>query len=412
MLEKTVEAYLVERVRALGGTAYKFTSPARANVPDRIVILPPGRIYFVELKRPGGKLTCGQEREHEHLRRLGADVRTLDSIGAINAFLNGVQAVAAAGAAPTGTPFENCQFRNCDLPGQCKAEGKCHHPRAAVSPATAEPRECCNADCGWKGDVAETVTMKHGFPAALCPRCHEVTECGEKTATADERAAFIEAIVPILTAHGHKDIAEQIANRGVDENQLPYRMFVAGRASQVAAPAEAREPLVLWKDGTGMLWDTYSHGKWMHRVVSPHGWDAHGVAQHLYGKGYAGHLEVRAVWSGNYAVPADAEEAVLTAAARDVLAERARQISVEGWTPEHDDQYVRQELERAAICYIVIGPNRMSPDDWPFHPRYWRPAEPRRELVKAAALLIAAIERLDRAKAREQGAQGGKGGEA
>ncbi|WP_186266908.1 VRR-NUC domain-containing protein [Burkholderia gladioli] len=91
MLEKTVEAYLVERVRALGGTAYKFTSPARASVPDRIVILPPGRIFFVELKRPGGKLTRGQEREHEHLRRLGADVRMLDSIGAINAFLNEVE---------------------------------------------------------------------------------------------------------------------------------------------------------------------------------------------------------------------------------------------------------------------------------------------------------------------------------
>ncbi|WP_338509100.1 hypothetical protein [Burkholderia gladioli] len=72
------------------------------------------------------------------------------------------QAVAADGAAPTGTPFENCQFRNCDLPGQCKAEGKCHHPRAAVSPATAEP--CAH-------DYVRT--------DRVC------TECGEKTATAD-----------------------------------------------------------------------------------------------------------------------------------------------------------------------------------------------------------------------------------
>ncbi|USS45109.1 hypothetical protein NFI99_26325 [Burkholderia glumae] len=91
MLEKTVEAYLVERVRALGGTAYKFTSPARASVPDRIVILPPGRIYFVELKRPGGKLTRGQEREHEHLRRLGADVRMLDSREAVDTFVQKVR---------------------------------------------------------------------------------------------------------------------------------------------------------------------------------------------------------------------------------------------------------------------------------------------------------------------------------
>jgi len=106
MLEKTVEAYLVERVRALGGIAYKFTSPARASVPDRIVILPSGRafiadtfargrIYLIEVKRPGGKLTRGQEREHERLRRLGADVRVLDSIGAINAFLNEVETAPA-----------------------------------------------------------------------------------------------------------------------------------------------------------------------------------------------------------------------------------------------------------------------------------------------------------------------------
>lgn len=64
-------------------------------------------------------------------------------------------------------------------------------------------------------------------------------------------------------------------------------------------PTVAREPLVLWQEGTGMLWDTFSHGKWVHRFVSPHGWDAHAVAQHLYGKGYAGNLEVHAVWSGN-----------------------------------------------------------------------------------------------------------------
>ncbi|MCW3641505.1 PDDEXK family nuclease, partial [Burkholderia cenocepacia] len=63
MLEKTVETYLVDRVRAAGGDAYKFSSPARVSVPDRIVVFPPARIYFVELKRPGGKLTRGQERE-------------------------------------------------------------------------------------------------------------------------------------------------------------------------------------------------------------------------------------------------------------------------------------------------------------------------------------------------------------
>ncbi|MBU9174020.1 hypothetical protein [Burkholderia gladioli] len=112
--------------------------------------------------------------------------------------------------------------------------------RAAVSPATAEPRECCNADCGWKGDVAETITMKHGFPAALCPRCHEVTECGEKSAKADERAAFEIAMQePLRKLVG--DAAASMARYGdaydsdfVDAAWLAWQV---ARASQAAAPA-------------------------------------------------------------------------------------------------------------------------------------------------------------------------------
>ncbi|WP_236871698.1 hypothetical protein [Burkholderia pseudomallei] len=93
MLEKTIETYLVDRVRAAGGDAYKFSSPARVSVPDRIVIFPPARIYFVELKRPGGKPTRGQVREHERLRALGCDVRVIDSREAVDAFVR--QAVGA-----------------------------------------------------------------------------------------------------------------------------------------------------------------------------------------------------------------------------------------------------------------------------------------------------------------------------
>ncbi|KHJ64702.1 hypothetical protein NCPPB3923_01630 [Burkholderia glumae] len=85
-------------------------------------------------------------------------------------------------------------------------------------------------------------------------------------ATADERAAFIEAIVPILAVHGHKDIAERVANQVVDGNQLPYQMFVAGRASQAAAPqaatADERPPQKYdpcdpgnWRDGNDAVGD-------------------------------------------------------------------------------------------------------------------------------------------------------------
>ena len=57
MLERQVEAYLIKRVKALGGMAYKFTSPAHKGVSDRIVCLPNGQTWFVELKTEGGRLS-------------------------------------------------------------------------------------------------------------------------------------------------------------------------------------------------------------------------------------------------------------------------------------------------------------------------------------------------------------------
>ncbi|MDN7658481.1 hypothetical protein [Burkholderia cenocepacia] len=86
-MRSDIETYLVATVRCAGGDAYKFSSPARVSVPDRIVIFPPARIYFVELKRPGNKPTKGQLREHERLRALGCDVRVIDSREAVDAFV-------------------------------------------------------------------------------------------------------------------------------------------------------------------------------------------------------------------------------------------------------------------------------------------------------------------------------------
>lgn len=79
MREKEIEQHLVERVRAAGGMALKWVSPANAGVPDRICILPGGRIVFVELKSPEGRLRPLQERVIQLMRRLGADVRVINS---------------------------------------------------------------------------------------------------------------------------------------------------------------------------------------------------------------------------------------------------------------------------------------------------------------------------------------------
>tara|TARA_R110000823_G_scaffold29101_6_gene84594 strand:+ start:576 stop:860 length:285 start_codon:yes stop_codon:yes gene_type:complete len=70
MLEKQVERYLVKKVEAIGGKAYKFTSPGRGGVADRIVCLPDGRTWFVELKTAGGKMSALQLIFAADMRRM------------------------------------------------------------------------------------------------------------------------------------------------------------------------------------------------------------------------------------------------------------------------------------------------------------------------------------------------------
>lgn len=89
----------------------------------------------------------------------------------------------------------------------------------------------------------------------------------------------------------------------------------------------------------------------------------------------------------------------------DVQEERRRQITAEGWTPEHDDEHADGQMARAAACYALAGSS--APNDgtaallvslaWPWDEQWWKPSTPRRDLVKACALALAEIERLDRA---------------
>ena len=70
MLEKAIEAHLVKRVKALGGEAYKFTSPAHRGVADRVVCLPDGSTWFVELKTEGGRLSPLQKVFADDMARM------------------------------------------------------------------------------------------------------------------------------------------------------------------------------------------------------------------------------------------------------------------------------------------------------------------------------------------------------
>lgn len=89
-----------------------------------------------------------------------------------------------------------------------------------------------------------------------------------------------------------------------------------------------------------------------------------------------------------------------------IAAERKRQISVEGWTPKHDDEHNQCEMVMVAQCYaeaaaaIIIGePVCELPDIWPasWDAKWWKPsADPVRNLQKAGALIAAEIDRIQR----------------
>lgn len=77
--ESVLESWFRDRVRDLGGRAYKFTAPGRRSVPDRLIVLPGGTLFFVELKRKGGKPTAKQDVEINYLRSMGLNVYIADS---------------------------------------------------------------------------------------------------------------------------------------------------------------------------------------------------------------------------------------------------------------------------------------------------------------------------------------------
>jgi hypothetical protein len=106
----------------------------------------------------------------------------------------------------------------------------------------------------------------------------------------------------------------------------------------------------------------------------------------------------------------------MTKAAADVLGERTRQINAEGWTSRHDDKHSDGGMALAAACYAcnaatwaAKGSPALSADyaqlspgmRWPWARKWWKPKSQRQDLVRAGALILAEIERLDRASALE-----------
>lgn len=101
----------------------------------------------------------------------------------------------------------------------------------------------------------------------------------------------------------------------------------------------------------------------------------------------------------------------LSQAVKDVWLERDRQIHDKKFSPEHDDTYTARQLIRAAVSYAqraalsdehrrLEQSRERIPHSWPWDASWWKPKDRRTDLVRAAALLIAEIERMDRAEGK------------
>lgn len=87
MREVQIENYLVREIKKLGGLCWKFTSPGQKGVPDRIILLPKGKVIFVELKTETGRLSVLQQRTITVLENLGHRTYVLKSKEEVKQFI-------------------------------------------------------------------------------------------------------------------------------------------------------------------------------------------------------------------------------------------------------------------------------------------------------------------------------------
>jgi hypothetical protein len=215
------------------------------------------------------------------------------------------------------------------------------------------------------------------------------------------------------------DIAEHrisfcgVSGRMIDSNErFTMPLYAAPSAS---APPPTHEPC---RDAEAIL-EAYD-AAWLedeHLAMSPSGTLPKGKAAGMRDRFNAARAAVLAAMR-----PTQPPILELSRAERDVLAERRRQQSVEGWTPEHDDEHEGGALASAAACYAHHAqwllrerkrgdqpPGITDPvvyELWPFDEEWWKPKDARRDLERAGAMILAEMERIDRAASRPTKGEG------
>ncbi len=91
MREKQIEQKLIKAAKVVGGLAIKFTSPGFDGMPDRLVLLPQGKMAFVEVKAPGKTMQPLQEKRKRQLEILGFLVFCIDRPEQIGGILSEIQ---------------------------------------------------------------------------------------------------------------------------------------------------------------------------------------------------------------------------------------------------------------------------------------------------------------------------------
>ena len=91
MRERDIEKKMLNAVRKMGGEAFKWVSPGNDGVPDRIVMLPGGRLIFVELKADRGRLSSVQKIQIRRIQKLGQDVEVVQGMDGLEEFLERIR---------------------------------------------------------------------------------------------------------------------------------------------------------------------------------------------------------------------------------------------------------------------------------------------------------------------------------